>query len=145
MPDHSDLSLPSLPATQNINPVHRWLRLEGLAAFIVALLVYAHLHASWWMFAILFLVPDISMVGYLLGPRIGALAYNLFHTYTVPAALAIVMHFSKHSFSLPAIWVAHIGFDRAMGYGLKYKTGFNHTHLGLIGRAASAVNEKERH
>jgi Domain of unknown function (DUF4260) len=92
------------------------LRLEGAAAFATAIGLYAHSGFSWLALVILFLAPDLSMLAYLAGPRAGALAYNLLHTY----ALAL-------------IGVAHIGFDRMLGFGLKYASGFGDTHLSRIG------------
>ena len=78
---------------------------------------------------------------YLAGPRAGAIAYNAVHTYIGPgllAALAWVTHASWFA-SLALIWIAHIGIDRALGYGLKYATAFSDTHLGRIGRAPNSI------
>jgi hypothetical protein len=112
------------------------LRFEGLAVFAVALLLYAHAGFSWPLFALLFLAPDLSMLAYLAGPRVGAFGYNLMHTYTLAVAL-VLSGFAGDAPGLTAtglIWIAHIGLDRALGYGLKYPTGFGDTHLGHIGR-----------
>jgi Domain of unknown function (DUF4260) len=111
------------------------LRLEGVAAFAVAVALYAHAGFSWPIFAVLFLAPDLSMLGYFAGPRAGAAAYNFVHTYTVALPLALAGFLA----ALPAltaaglILIAHIGFDRALGYGLKYSTAFGDTHLGRGG------------
>lgn len=116
----------------------RWLlRIEGLAALAGAAALYAHAGFSWILFAILFLTPDLSMLGYLAGPRIGAVAYNLVHTSAVALALACAGFFAGVPAAVAGalIWLAHIGFDRTLGYGLKYPTGFGDTHLGRIGRA----------
>jgi hypothetical protein len=115
------------------------LRLEGLAVCAAALAAYAHLGASWLAFAALFLAPDLAMAGYLFGPRLGAAAYNLAHAYVAPLALgaASVALGSTAAEAIALVWIAHIGFDRALGLGLKYVTGFGQTHLGRIGRAAS--------
>jgi len=113
------------------------LRLEGLALLAVALLLYRNTHASWLLFAGLFLLPDISFAGYLFGPRIGALAYNTAHSTLGPlivAALDLAWP-SPHSLTIALIWLAHVGFDRALGYGLKKASGFRDTHLGRIGRS----------
>jgi hypothetical protein len=88
------------------------------------------------MFALLFLAPDLSFAGYLFGPRIGAAAYNAAHSTNGAvglgvAALALNQHLMV---AIALIWLAHIGFDRALGYGLKYGAGFGFTHLGRIGR-----------
>jgi Domain of unknown function (DUF4260) len=116
-----------------------WLRLEGLAVLVAALACFENSSLSWGVFALLFLVPDLSMLGYLAGPRVGAWSYNLVHSYTGPLLLM--------AWSLAggppvlggygAIWWAHLGFDRALGYGLKSPAGFHLTHLGKIGRASS--------
>jgi hypothetical protein len=112
------------------------LRLEGLAAVAGAVLLYAHNGFSWPLFALLFLTPDLAMLAYLAGPRAGAAAYNLVHTYT--AALTLTLAGFLGSWPLVAagglIWTAHIGFDRALGFGLKYITGFGDSHLGRMGR-----------
>ncbi len=76
------------------------------------------------------------MLGYLVNARIGAFSYNIGHSYTIPAFLAMAGWFSSFEWMLPLaiIWFAHIGMDRAFGYGLKYDDDFTHTHLGVIGR-----------
>lgn len=86
------------------------------------------------MFALLFFVPDLSMAGYAAGNKAGAASYNLFHTYAVPLAVFAAAHVANvHALSLfCVIWAAHIGFDRMLGYGLKYESGFKDTHLGKI-------------
>lgn len=115
------------------------LRLEGAALVVLAVVLYAKTAMPWWLFAALFLTPDLSFLGYLAGPRIGAIAYNSVHTLLGPIALALA-GFLLPSFDLIAlalIWTAHVGFDRLLGYGLKYQAGFGFTHLGRIGRAAA--------
>lgn len=114
------------------------LRVEGALMFAAGLLAYAHLGGRWGWFAALFLVPDLSMLGYLLNPRVGAAAYNTGHSYAGPALLAAAAWaLGAPSLLLgAAIWVAHIGADRALGYGLKYATAFGDTHLGRVGRGA---------
>ena len=109
------------------------LRLEGLAIAAVSAVLYARLGLGWGMFAALFLVPDVSFLGYLFGPRIGAAAYNVMHGLIGPALLALV----PGALPYALIWLAHIGFDRALGYGLKYPDAFAHTHLGLVGKGAA--------
>ena len=114
------------------------LRAEGAALLIVAAMLYGETGAAWWLFAVLFLAPDLSFLGYLGGPRIGAAAYNAAHSLIGPIALAIagLLRPSLPALALALIWVAHIGFDRLLGYGLKYAAGFGFTHLGRIGRDA---------
>ncbi|HYA72560.1 MAG TPA: DUF4260 domain-containing protein [Roseiarcus sp.] len=115
------------------------LRLEGLAVFAAALAAFSQIGASWLEFAALFLVPDLAMAAYLAGPRLGASVYNLAHTYVAPLALgaAGAALGSLGVAAIALVWIAHIGFDRALGFGLKYATGFGDSHLGRIGRAAS--------
>lgn len=112
-------------------------RLEGLAALSLGIAAYAWLGQSWLVFALLCLAPDLTMLGYVRSPRLGALTYNLGHTYVMPAVLGLVM--GPLAYGLAAIWVAHIGFDRLLGYGLKRPGGFEDTHLGPIGRARRAA------
>ena len=113
------------------------LRLEGAAALVAAIALYGHAGFSWLAFVILFLAPDLSMLAYLVGPRAGALAYNLVHTYALalPLALAGFALGSPVASALGLILIAHIGFDRMLGFGLKYASGFGDTHLGQTGRA----------
>ncbi len=110
------------------------LHLEGLLALGLACFFYHRLGASWTQFALLFLVPDVSMAGYLLGAKAGARVYNAAHTYLAPFFLGLIGVAAGWAFVLPfcAIWVAHIGFDRVMGYGLKYESGFKDTHLNRV-------------
>ena len=115
------------------------LRLEGLAFAIVCIGAYGSLGESWWLFAALILVPDVAMLGYLAGPRVGAGVYNLAHTWVIVVAwfvAAWLLNASNLALSLPLILGVHIGIDRALGYGLKLPTGFHDTHLGRIGKAA---------
>jgi Domain of unknown function (DUF4260) len=119
------------------------LRAEGLALFLSAVLAFHFMGGNWWMFAALILVPDISFIGYVFGPKIGSIAYNMLHSTIGPLLLACLgwwldedstmIHIIRDLSGFTAlIWLAHIGFDRAVGYGLKYATGFKHTHLGNL-------------
>ena len=112
------------------------LRLEGLAVAAVTALLYARTGASWWLFAALWLAPDLSILGYLAGPCRGARIYNAIHTYVGPAALAVSGLLFQVQVALPfaLVWANHIGVDRLLGYGLKYADGFGYTHLGRVGR-----------
>lgn len=99
-------------------------------------IAYAWLGQSWWVFGILFLAPDLAMLGYLRSTATGTLTYNLAHTYVAPALLALLgLAVGPIAFGLAAIWTAHIGIDRLLGYGLKLNSGFHHTHLGPVGKA----------
>ncbi len=110
------------------------LLLEGLTLLTAACAAYAALGASWWTFAVLFLAPDLTMIGYVFGVRIGAAVYNFGHTYTIVGGFWLIAHFTHASVAMPVslIWLAHIGFDRLLGYGLKYPTAFKETHLGRV-------------
>lgn len=107
------------------------LRIEGAVVLAAAALAYARIGGGWAMFAILFLVPDIFMLGYLGGSRIGAAVYNAGHTYIAPMALAAygLLQARPLALEIALIWSAHIGFDRLLAYGLKYPTAFGHSHL----------------
>lgn len=112
------------------------LRLEGLAVLILSLALYRETHTGWLWFALFFFSPDVSMLGYLRGPGIGALLYNAAHWYLAPLALAAAAWLAHAPALWPAVflWTAHIGLDRLLGFGLKYPTAFGHTHLGRTGR-----------
>lgn len=116
------------------------LRLEGLAVLGLALYLYARGGHSWGLLAALFLVPDLSLVAYLAGPRAGAAAYDTMHSYVGPVVVASFAMATGRPPVLALVWAAHIGFDRALGYGLKYATGFGSTHLGAIGRRANGTD-----
>jgi hypothetical protein len=110
------------------------LRFDGLAMLVRALVLYADQGWSWLAFVLLVLVPDLSASGYLVDRRVGAVAYNTVHTYTLPLALLVVsllMDFPTGT-QLALIWFAHIGADRMLGLGLKYKSGFKDTHLQRV-------------
>jgi hypothetical protein len=115
------------------------LRLEGLAALVAATVAYQGIGASWTAFAALLLVPDLGLLGYFAGPRVGALTYNTVHTYLGPVGVAATAYVGDAAGAWPfcLIWLAHIGMDRALGLGLKYPEAFNATHLGTVGRAAT--------
>ncbi|MGA2539667.1 MAG: DUF4260 domain-containing protein [Terracidiphilus sp.] len=122
--------------------VQAFLRLEGLAGVVLSAVLYARSGASWWLFAALWLTPDLSMLGYLGGPKLGARIYNAVHSYVTPATLAISALLLGSPALLPyaLIWINHIAVDRTLGYGLKYPAGFQWTHLGkLRGRRAQAI------
>ena len=112
------------------------LKLEELAELLVALLVFARLPYAWWVLPATFLLPDLSMAGYLAGPRMGACCYNLAHH----KALALAVGAAGWVLGQPVLMLAgtvllfHSAFDRLLGYGLKYATGFKDTHLGRVGR-----------
>jgi hypothetical protein len=113
------------------------LRIEGAALTLAAVFMFHRIGGNWWLFAALILVPDVSFAGYLINTRIGAIAYNTMHVTLGPLVCA-ALGFLLPSFdllSIALIWAAHVGIDRAFGYGLKYGAGFGLTHLGRIGGA----------
>ena len=118
--------------------VRALLRLEGLVLLTASAAAYARFGAGWGLFAACFLLPDLSFLGYLANTRVGAAAYNAAHSSVGGVAMITIGAF----FAAPAfvaaglVWTAHVGFDRALGYGLKYGRGFGFTHLGPIGAAA---------
>lgn len=122
------------------------LRLEHGSLLVLALVGYQLHGGGWWLFAALFLVPDLSMAGYLGGPRIGAAAYNIAHAWIGPVALiaAGLVMAKDMAVTLGLVWAAHIAFDRMLGYGLKHFSGFGDTHLGPVGRRRAAVAQKNR-
>ena len=129
-----------MQAATQTTAITRVLRLEAAAAFAVAVVFYQLNNFGWWLFAICFLLPDLSMLGYLAGPRTGALAYNTVHSYVGPLLLGLVAAFADTAIGMAVatIWFAHISFDRVLGYGLKEASGFHSTHLGAIGRRGAA-------
>lgn len=114
-----------------------WQRVEGALVLVAACAIFLAQDGGliWWAALAAFLAPDISFAAYLLGSRIGAIGYNLLHLYGTGAALlALGMAVGSVTFiQLGALWLAHSGFDRLLGYGLKSSNGFRHTHLGVIG------------
>jgi hypothetical protein len=121
------------PIDANVRP---WLRLEGLAAFVAGIVGFGRLGGDWLWLVPAILVVDVSMIGYLRGPRLGAFVYNLAHQWAVAlAVLGLGLAVGSPVLALAgAVLVAHVGMDRALGYGLKLPTGFSNTHLGRIGR-----------
>lgn len=112
------------------------LKLEEFLLFCLSLLLFSGLDYTWWMFALLFFAPDLSMLGYLANPRLGAWTYNLIHH----KGLAITLYAFGYLLTVPwlmfagTILLAHSSLDRVLGYGLKHEDAFQNTHLGRIGR-----------
>jgi len=110
----------------------RWiLHAEGAAIFLLALFFYQQGHFHWWLFALLFLAPDLFMLGYLANVKLGAALYNLVHTLVGPLCFFVAAWVLPAPQLMPyaLIWLAHLGFDRMLGFGLKYPTQFRDTHL----------------
>jgi len=122
------------------------LRLEGLCVLVASIACYAKFGSGWSLFATCFLIPDLSFLGYLAGARWGSIAYNTAHSYIGAVACVCIGADTSSPIWLTAglIWCAHIGFDRALGYGLKYSHGFAFTHLGLIGRTGQGASNPLR-
>jgi hypothetical protein len=113
----------------------KWLlRTEGLALFGASLYLFSATPFAWWWYAALFLAPDLGMLGYLAGNRAGAAFYNLTHHYAMAIGLCTIGLATSWSgfYMVGLICLGHSGFDRALGYGLKYAKGFRYTHLGEL-------------
>lgn len=112
------------------------LKLEGFAVFILALAIFWQQSFSWSLFWSTALLPDLALFGYLVNAKVGAQLYNITHSKFLPSALAVVAIVMGNSLfsALALIWFVHIGFDRMLGYGLKYPEGFKVTHLSAIGK-----------
>lgn len=110
------------------------LHLEGVIVLLASLVLYTLHGGNWWLFGLLLFTPDLSALGYLAGSRLGARCYNLVHTYLLPGVLAAygLLGGRELAFLLALIWFAHIGLDRALGFGLKYMTEFKDTHLAHV-------------
>ena len=143
MIDTTTLSTSSTPTrTLEIAPpsTRTWLRIEGAAAFAAGLAIFGAAGGPWLLLLPLLLVPDVSMIGYLRGPRLGAFTYNLVHTWAagiVVLGLGIWPGIGTLVIA-GAVLVAHVGMDRAAGYGVKLPTSFHDTHLGRIGKGAQS-------
>lgn len=113
---------------------HLLLRAEGLALAAGALALYVHEGHGWLLLVLLALAPDLSMIGYAAGPRVGAVAYDVAHTTVLPLPLGVGGFFAGADLpvQLALIWLVHIGVDRLVGYGLKYPAGFKDTHLQRV-------------
>lgn len=127
------------------------LKMEELAQFLACALALFFLGVPWWTYAVLLLGPDIGMLGYLAGPRVGSVSYNLLHhkgiailvlLFSIPSMFEVVTLWSKDMGALHAtpplllgiILYGHASMDRIFGYGLKFGDNFHHTHLGWIGK-----------
>ena len=111
-------------------------RAEGLSFLALAIFLYNELSFSWLWFGLLLFSMDVFMIGYLKSAKLGAYTYNIGHSYAVPIVLGMIGWNTEVEWllGLAIIWTAHIGLDRALGYGLKSERGFTHTHLGRIGK-----------
>lgn len=128
---------PAIPPTF----VRRLLRLDGLAVAVASIAAYATIGGNWWLFAALILAPDLAFLAIPFGRRAMAMTYDIVHSYFLPIALGAIATLASLQWLLPIalIWAAHIGIDRAVGYGLKYPESIETTHLGLIGKSRKAA------
>jgi hypothetical protein len=126
-------------ASHGMNAMKTLIKIEELSLTLVSFYLFLGLEYTWWWFLVLFLIPDLSMLGYLLGPKVGAWTYNLAHH----KGIAVVLFVLGGSLQMQwlqlvgLIMLGHSSFDRILGYGLKYTDSFQHTHLGRIGRAST--------
>jgi len=125
-------------------------RVENAAIALAILLGFIWVGLDWWWLAVLFLVFDLSAIGYAISTRVGAISYNLVHNYTGPVLLTVVIGLLSASVQesnptwlviIAGAWAFHVALDRALGYGLKHDDDFQHTHLGWIGQAGRARRE----
>jgi hypothetical protein len=126
---------PARPDGTATGTPRRWLRLEGAVLLAGSLVAYSATGQPWWLIPLALLVPDVLVIGYLRGNHLGAQLYNLAHSTTLPAAMIGLGWWQSRPLvlALGLIWLAHIGADRVLGYGLKYDDHFQHTHLGHLG------------
>lgn len=112
------------------------LKLEAIGLLLLSLFLFHLLPFSWWWYVGLFFAPDLSMLGYLAGNKVGAFCYNLFHHILLSIVVYILGCYLSMDWmqAAGAILLGHLAFDRILGYGLKYETGFKDTHLGRIGK-----------
>jgi len=110
--------------------------LEEIAMFALAVAgcYYQPLSFKWWLWPVLFLLPDLGMIGYVISPEVGAITYNLFHHKLVAVVVFLVGYSTNNAQIMLAglILFGHSSFDRALGYGLKFPDSFKHTHLGSL-------------
>ncbi len=120
-------------------------RLEELSLGLLSFYIFLSLHYAWWWFFLLLLAPDLSMVGYAINPRLGAITYDIVHHRAVSVLLFILGSLLQVQWMQAAalILFGHSSLDRVFGYGLKYTDSFQHTHLGMIGRTQDELNSSE--
>src|SRR5690625_1791657 len=110
------------------------IHIEWISFLALSVYFYSYNHFSWILFAILLFAPDLSIIGYVLGNKIGAIIYNMIHTYILSIAIIFLglMMSQQTILAIGLIWTAHIGMDRTFGFGLKYPTQFKDTHFGRL-------------
>lgn len=122
------------------------LQLEEAVLFAGCLLFYPYFALSWWWFLALFLAPDLSMAGYLVSQKTGAVSYNIFHHRAIALLIGFAGFFLGHAPLQFAgfLLFSHATFDRMLGYGLKYFAGFKYTHLGELGLQKSPTFKRDQ-
>jgi len=136
-PDAGPVAAPDHVHLEDTTPwVRRWLRAEGVIAFAWAVVLWILLRQPLPLFLVLLLVPDVSMLGYLRGPHAGAILYNIVHNWATAGLVLLLGLVAQPGpiILVGSVLLGHVGIDRALGYGLKYPTSFQDTHLGRIGR-----------
>lgn len=112
------------------------LHLEGLTVFLTMVTIYINQHYDGLTFLLLLFAPDLAILGYKVNARVGSLIYNAVHTYAVPVLLLAARLWLAPDADwltvIALIWMAHIGMDRTLGFGLKYPTVFKDTHFSRI-------------
>lgn len=110
------------------------LHIEGLAVLLLSIYLYSYFQFNWVLFLVLLFAPDVAMVGYFINRKVGAVLYNIIHTYTLAILIIGCGWLLSHDLvlALGLILSAHIGMDRMVGYGLKYTTNFKDTHLNRV-------------
>jgi hypothetical protein len=117
------------------------IKVEEACMLLVSVILNSQLPYPAWLFWLLFLTPDIGMLGYIINTKIGALSYNLLHHKGVAVLFYLAgLYFSNNALQFTGLLLfAHSSFDRMLGYGLKYSDSFQHTHLGQIGKQRNAI------
>jgi len=112
------------------------LKIEELVMFGFSIFLFCQLSFDWWWYLLLFLAPDIGFIGYAINTRVGAFLYNILHHKGIALSLYVIgVYLNETYFQLiGVVFFGHAAFDRALGYGLKYSSSFNNTHLGKIGK-----------
>lgn len=112
------------------------LKLEELFMFALTIFLFSRMDFAWWWYPALLFTPDLSMIGYLINPKIGAVTYNSIHHKALGISLYVLgIMFASQPLQLAGlILFGHSSMDRVLSYGLKYSDSFQHTHLGMIGR-----------
>lgn len=107
---------------------------EYVGLFCLALFLFSQLDYSWWLYSVLFFVPSVGMLGYLVYKKLGAFTYNALHHQGVAVALYLGGVFLGNPLLLlgGVVLLGHANFDRIAGYGLKYSDSFHHTHIGNL-------------